>query len=288
MSTSQATSKTIADLSDGAYRVWAMSMPHADRDGRLPSDLEELAAMAFPRLIVSGLWTMAVVEERVREIEASGLWEKGDGFYAIAKFKEHQQGMRYERETESKWSNSGSTPDLVRTNSGPTPDLVRTHSGSSPAQVQGQVQDQDQEEAQERTRARKSEERAENEPKPPPPSGARLQEWAATRPQVLADFRAALSREEWEPSRIDESAAREASGLLSSLKDRRAQFTKALAVLDEDGRAHPHKLADMIQVLRNGDHERKRTPMDHYAALDRKMTEDTEKILAERRSWAKG
>lgn len=146
---------------------------------------------------------------------------------------------------------------------------------------------QEREREQEPARARKSEERAENEIETPPPSGTRLQEWAATRPQVLADFRSALEREEWEPSRIDEAAAREASGLLSSLKDRRTQFTKALAVLDEDGRAHPHKLADVIQVLRNGDHERKRHTLDEHAARAKRLEEETERILAERRSWSR-
>lgn len=116
------TSERLANLSsDFARLLWTWGVAHADRDGRLPGNPRVLRAVVCPLLDVS----TSQIAEAIKDLVKCRLvktYDTADGTTAIqiAKFRAHQQGIRYSREAPSKY---GPGPD--RNNSGPTPPEVK-------------------------------------------------------------------------------------------------------------------------------------------------------------------
>ena len=119
-----ATSRQLDGLSWRAELLFYRCIPHLDRDGRMDGDPvlvksivaprnSKLPATAIPRLIHELALAELVV---VYEVE-------GVAVLAFPKFREHQTGMKYEREAPSRLPPksgdiSGLTPDQGRTSSG--------------------------------------------------------------------------------------------------------------------------------------------------------------------------
>lgn len=83
-------SEQVANLSHDAQLVFSWSIPHADDLGLLPSSARTLRAMIVPMWDVEISSFEVLIEQIVRE----GLWEsfeyKGQKYYRIQKFLEHQ------------------------------------------------------------------------------------------------------------------------------------------------------------------------------------------------------
>lgn len=83
-------SEQVANLSDRAKLTFTWAIPHADDVGVLPFSARTLKALIAP------MWdcTADEFESYVKEIVAQGLWReiahKGERFYALIKFKDHQ------------------------------------------------------------------------------------------------------------------------------------------------------------------------------------------------------
>jgi hypothetical protein len=155
ISTSIATDKRIASLTLEAEYLFLKTIPHLDRDGLILADSLLLWAKVCPRRPE----LMERVTDAILQWNEAGLviyyeTDEGNALY-FPSFAKNQTGMRYNREAVSKID---PPPGFVRddsgmfpvkkvdslSNSGPTPDLLRTNAGPTPAQVQVQVQVQDQ------------------------------------------------------------------------------------------------------------------------------------------------
>lgn len=88
---------------DFSRLLYCMLLPHADRDGRLEGDPHLVKAMCFPRRDDVSCRKIA---DSLRQITATGLieWYEVDeeAYIEISKFKENQEGLRYDREPESR------------------------------------------------------------------------------------------------------------------------------------------------------------------------------------------
>jgi DnaD/phage-associated family protein len=79
-------------------------------------------------------WTAAGLVLMYDSDEGPVLWFRG--------FAKNQQGMRYDRESPSRFTPPPASSGGVPTNSGLTPEELRTNSGNCRAEVEGQVQEQ--------------------------------------------------------------------------------------------------------------------------------------------------
>jgi hypothetical protein len=83
-------SEQVADLSDRAAILFTWSIPHSDDVGLLPRSHRTLKAAIVP------MWECTIEEfdGYAKEIVKQGLWQefeyKGDQFYALTKFQDHQ------------------------------------------------------------------------------------------------------------------------------------------------------------------------------------------------------
>lgn len=136
ISESIATDARLNGLSVEAELVYLMTVPHLDRDGLIEGDPDVLWGKVCPkrRQFLDGMsayiqeWAKAGLVLMYDTDEGTVLWFKG--------FSKNQQGMRYEREAQSKFP--------PPPGSEPTPDKLPTNSGNCPAEVKDQVKDQDQ------------------------------------------------------------------------------------------------------------------------------------------------
>lgn len=152
LSDSVAKDKRLNDLPLDAAFVYVMAIPHLDRDGIIDGDASVLWGTVCPRrrelldqmdrIIVD--WVAAGLVVRYATDEGDALWFPG--------FIKNQQGMNYGREAASRFNpppgyvrtDIGLVSEAAMTNSGPTPDEVRTNSGVSTAQVEVEVKVKDQ------------------------------------------------------------------------------------------------------------------------------------------------
>lgn len=171
----------MANVSDRAALLWFFCYPHADRDGRLPADPKDLAALCLPRIMLEFRWTIPDIEAARDELLSSGLWLQVDGDppgVEIARFREHQAGYKYDREAPSKFT----AGQLARTREDSRP-LATTKT-----QVQVQVQDQVEGEVQAPARA-KSEERAKDTHTLKEIDGGRQEVARLLEPTIIAEWK---------------------------------------------------------------------------------------------------
>lgn len=142
ISESVATDMRLNSLSIEAELVYLMTIPHLDRDGRIEGDPDVLWGKVCPkrRLFLDQMatfiqeWIDAELVLNYDTDEGAVLWFKG--------FAKNQIGLRYERETPSRFPPPTSDNDLQQ--SGNRPAELRQPSGNSPAQWQVEVQVEDQ------------------------------------------------------------------------------------------------------------------------------------------------
>lgn len=140
LSRTTATSKQLDAVSWRAELLFLRSIPHLDRDGRMDGDPIVVKATAAPR---NPKLPAGAIAGLLQELHDAGLvvWYRvgEDQVLAFPTFREHQQGLKYDRERPSRfapppgWSpvppKSGPTPAKVRSNSGEPPEPVRTNGG---------------------------------------------------------------------------------------------------------------------------------------------------------------
>lgn len=98
-----ATSKKFASVdNDFAQLLYCMLLPHADRDGRIEGDPAIIKGLCFPR---RDSVNRRKISDGLRRLSEACLivWYEveSDHFIEICKFKENQEGLRYEREAKS-------------------------------------------------------------------------------------------------------------------------------------------------------------------------------------------
>jgi hypothetical protein len=121
----------LAQVSLEAALLFTWCIPHLDREGRMSGNPDLIKATACPLRpeIDSGS-----IPDLLRTLGGVGLvhWYEVDGRQVLffPKFHDHNKGLKYDREAASRYPDwcSESGTDLLRTNSGPTPDQVRTNS----------------------------------------------------------------------------------------------------------------------------------------------------------------
>lgn len=125
-----ATDKRLNGLSVESEYLYLKAIPHLDRDGLISGDV--LWATACPRRPEF----MAKIADLVAEWEQCGLvfgYDTDEGRVLwFAGFSKNQQGMRYERESPSRFQ---LPPDEILNKSGFSPDEVRSYSGVTPDEV---------------------------------------------------------------------------------------------------------------------------------------------------------
>ena len=105
-------SKKIAKCSEKARNLWFMIYPHLDRDGRIAfDDLDDLGTEIIPYF----KWSIKIIAETLNELAEIGLIHLYPHKNKIAieylKFKDFQQGLRYDRESPSEIIPYGGTPE---------------------------------------------------------------------------------------------------------------------------------------------------------------------------------
>jgi hypothetical protein len=103
LSKSISTNARLAKVPGDAERLWHRILSNAYRDGRISSDREILENEICPALIIAAGWTWATISRAIAELVNAGLLEEGEGWYRIAKFSQHQLGLRMDREDPSPW-----------------------------------------------------------------------------------------------------------------------------------------------------------------------------------------
>jgi hypothetical protein len=127
-------------LSIEAQLVYLMTVPHLDRDGLIEGDVDVLYGTVCPkrRVFIDRMgefvqeWVSVGLVATYDTDQGSVLWFKG--------FGKNQTGMRYERETPSRFplppgherNHDVDIPAAHSTTSGPTPEVLRKYSGSTP------------------------------------------------------------------------------------------------------------------------------------------------------------
>lgn len=134
----------LKNVSLEADYLFGRMIPHLDRDGRTDGDPDVVKATACP---LRAEMTPELIRTALAELDSVGLieWYEVDGqmVCAFPAFATHQRGMKYEREAPSRLPSretQGAKPvrrsaAIVRSQSGPTPDLLRTNSGSKREEV---------------------------------------------------------------------------------------------------------------------------------------------------------
>jgi hypothetical protein len=136
ISKSIAVNKQLRKVSLPADYLFERCIPHLDREGRLEGDPEVVRATVCP---LRPEMTAEVVEDCLRQLHDAELvvWyeAEGDMYLSFPGFKNHQTGMKHDREAPSripkppmKVRTSGEGPAKVRTKSGVNPEPVRTRS----------------------------------------------------------------------------------------------------------------------------------------------------------------
>jgi hypothetical protein len=105
-------SKKIAKCSERARNLWFMIYPHLDRDGRIAfDDLDDLGTEIIPYF----KWSIKIIANILNELTEIGLIHLYPHKNKIAieypKFKDFQQGLRYERESPSEITPYGVVPE---------------------------------------------------------------------------------------------------------------------------------------------------------------------------------
>lgn len=245
------TSERIGTLSDRAFRVWAMSLPHADREGRLPRSARELAYTCFPALLIGYSWTFSDIEEAIAELVRVGLWIPGSNshgleFFTVDKFDQHQEGIRKDREVASKWDdgdfrNPPESSGILR-----SPPASTRESSANDDHVRGRPP------AQGKVSLREVEVEGEVQGQSPPLgiSGARRQEAGMIVNDVVRDFQAAHPNGVGAVvGRFDRDAIIDAAHVLSQMPSpRRVEvFRRSLATLPPGKQT----LQDAIRAMNN-------------------------------------
>lgn len=128
----------LASVPIEAALLFTWCIPHLDREGRMSGNPELIKATTCPLRpeIDSGS-----IPDLLRSLAGTGLvrWYEVEGRSVLAfpGFERHQVGLRRDREAASRypaWDSKNGT-DLLRTNSGSTPDLLRTSSRPSEVKV---------------------------------------------------------------------------------------------------------------------------------------------------------
>jgi len=121
---------------DGARVGWMLAMLHLDVEGRILGDPAALKAILFPRRTDI---TVEDMEEWRNDWICQGMAilyrdDDGEEYLHFPAFLQHNK-VNPERETASQYPEPTEenmiTPDLLRSNSGPTPDLLRTSISTS-------------------------------------------------------------------------------------------------------------------------------------------------------------
>lgn len=140
LSRTTATSKQLDSASWRAELLFLRCIPHLDRDGRMDGDPIVVKATAAPR---NPKLPAGAIAGLLQELHDAGLvtWYRvgEDQVLAFPTFREHQQGLKYDRERPSRFApppgwtqvppKPGPTPAKVRSNSGGPPEQVRTNGG---------------------------------------------------------------------------------------------------------------------------------------------------------------
>lgn len=138
LSRTTATSKQLDAISWRAELLFLRCIPHLDRDGRMDGDPVMVKSTAAPR---SPKLPAGMIPALLAELEEAGLivrYSVGDDHVIwFPKFRDHQQGMKYERERPSRFPppelrrKSGGDPEEVRSSAGAGPDQLRPKRSSS-------------------------------------------------------------------------------------------------------------------------------------------------------------
>lgn len=130
-----ATSQRLADLSNDSHRMlWCMLVPHTDREGCIDGRPAVLKATAIPMLSWSDKRLTAALEDLAGVgLISHMLTECEQPVIQLTNFNRHQQGMKYDRETASKFG-------PLRSRSGVGPDVRRIRSEQVEGKVEGKVE----------------------------------------------------------------------------------------------------------------------------------------------------
>lgn len=107
------TSPRLARLkSDRSRLLWTWMLPHCDRDGRLGGDPVKVRGLVVPELG----WSLDDIDSCLVDLQSCGLVklytdESGRRVIELPSFREHQAGMRYDRESPSKYGDAGFDPN---------------------------------------------------------------------------------------------------------------------------------------------------------------------------------
>jgi len=128
--------KDVNDLPIASALAFTWTIPHLDVEGRIHGDPVVLKSLVCPRRMDI---SSSDIEEFIQQWVAAEmvvLYEaEGDLWLWFPKFKEHQSGLRADREAPSfipapeEGDVCGGTPDQLRTNSGVTPEQLPSNSG---------------------------------------------------------------------------------------------------------------------------------------------------------------
>ena len=123
-------SKQVNDLSTDLCRLaftWAIAL--LDRNGCLYGDPCIVKSMVFPRRVdITAEHMDAMIDEWVAADLVQRYTVAGDVYLHFPNFRKHQTGLHADREGDS----GIPIPQCPESESGPTPDLVRTYSGFTP------------------------------------------------------------------------------------------------------------------------------------------------------------
>jgi len=131
LSRSIAQSEQLAGVSLEADYVFSRCIPHLDRDGRMAGNPALVKAITCP---LRPEITADLMPDLLRQLAGAGLvrWYECDGkqILEFPRFRDHQKGMKPDREAPSRFpaSTSAAVTDLCGTSSGPTPEEVQQSS----------------------------------------------------------------------------------------------------------------------------------------------------------------
>lgn len=244
-------SKKLAKCSERNALIYNFTLTQHDGEGRLEVDDASMLSMC-KLFAIEHDWTrkdMAVAREELGRVGLWRLYETKDGQHC-AEVVDWENAQRVDRirrgskildELEAGGKSVGSPLEAGGKSVG---------SGTDKRAIEEKRTETNKREEREPTRAREEQDSIQEKTRSLEEIGCSTrQEWTFVKDLVFADFRKALGSPHWKSSRIDLHAGERSSGFLGELPDRIQQFKKAIRIVRDDGKPHPHLFADCVQLL---------------------------------------